>query len=259
MPQPWRLVPRGAARQHGAMKAQHTIQLGGRDVVYALQRSARRTIGFVISHEGLVVTAPARLALREVERALQEKSGWILSKLTAWEARPQQRELVFQTGEILPWLGGELALQVEPRGVRTTLRRAGDRVLVTVDPQVEGELRRRAIGSALMRHYKREGEAFMVPRVEAFAARLGRPVRKVVIRDQKRRWGSCASDGTIRLNWRLMGFPEPLIDYVCAHEAAHLAEPNHSAAFWAVVEGLMPDWREHRAEMRTNSHLWVWS
>jgi predicted metal-dependent hydrolase len=237
----------------------HSLLLAGQPVHYRLRRSPRRTIGFVISHDGLVVTAPDRVSLREIEGALQEKSGWILSKLAAWADRPPRRELAFETGDILPWLGGELRLQVEPRGVRTTLRREGDRVMVTVDPEATGPLRRRAIGAALIRHYKREGEHFMTPRVEAFAARLDRSVRKVVVRDQKSRWGSCAPDGTIRLNWRLMGFPEPLVDYVCAHEAAHLVEPNHSAAYWRTVERLMPDWRLHRAAMRRDADLWVWT
>ncbi len=234
------------------------IRLGDQEIAYGLRRSHRRTIGFVISHEGLVVTAPARVALREIEAALQEKSGWILSKLEAWEQRPRRRQLAFETGEALPWLGSELYLQVEPRGIRTTLRRDGDRVLVCVDPDVAGDLRRRAINAALIRHYKRAGEVFMAPRVEAFAARLGRSVRKVVVRDQKNRWGSCAPDGTIRLNWRLMGFPEPLIDYVCAHEAAHLVEANHSPAYWRTVERVMPDWRLHRAAMKREADLWTW-
>ena len=235
------------------------IRLNDLDIAYRLRRSPRRTIGFVISNDGLTVTAPARVSVREIEAALQAKSGWILSKLDAWAKRPRRRELAFVTGEILPWLGGELRLQVEPRGIRTTLRREGDRVLVTVDPQAQGELRKRAVGAALIRHYKREGEAFMAPRVAAFAARLERPVRKVVVRDQKSRWGSCAPDGTIRLNWRLMGFPEALVDYVCAHEAAHLVEANHSAAYWRTVERVMPDWRVHRAAMKRDADFWTWA
>ncbi|WP_417469790.1 M48 family metallopeptidase [Maricaulis sp.] len=235
------------------------IRLGDQEVGYSLSRSSRRTIGFTINRDGLAVTAPQRVSVREIEGALQQKSHWILSKLDAWAERPRQRELAYETGETLPWLGGELRLQVEPHGVRTTLRRDRDRVLVTVDPQAAGALRQRAINAALVRHYKREGERFMTPRVEAFAAQLGRTVRKVVIRDQKRRWGSCAADGTIRLNWRLMGFPEVLIDYVCAHEAAHLVEPNHSAAFWNTVARLMPDWKLHREQMRREADLWTWS
>ncbi|WP_417491190.1 M48 family metallopeptidase [Maricaulis sp.] len=234
------------------------IRLDEHEIDYVLLRSRRRTIGFTIGRDGLTVTAPQRVSLREIEGALQQKSHWILSKLAAWAERPRQRELAYESGEMLPWLGGELRLQVEPRGIRTTLRREGDRVLVTVDPEASGELRRRAIAGALARHYKREGEQFMAPRVAQFAARLDRPLRKVVVRDQKRRWGSCAADGTIRLNWRLMGFPEVLVDYVCAHEAAHLVEPNHSAAFWNTVARLMPDWKLHREQMRREADLWTW-
>ena len=107
------------------------IRLGDQDIPYSLRRSTRRTIGFVINRNGLTVTAPQRVAVGDIEGALKEKSHWILSKLAAWAERPHQRELAYVTGETLPWLGGELKLQIEPRGIRTTLRRDGDRVLVT--------------------------------------------------------------------------------------------------------------------------------
>ncbi|WP_323762257.1 SprT family zinc-dependent metalloprotease [Maricaulis sp.] len=235
----------------------HSIELDGRVVRYALRRSARRTIGFTISRDGLTVAAPKRAGAREIRRGLESKAGWILAKLDAWASRPAPREPGFQTGETLPWLGGELTLELRGEGVRTTVRRDGDRLIVRHDPDLTGELRRRTLGQALQRYYKREGTALMTPRVEHYAARLDRPVRKVIVRDQKRRWGSCAPDGTIRLNWRLMGFPEPLIDYVCAHEAAHLVEANHSPAYWRVVESLMPDWKPRRRQMRDEADRWV--
>ena len=239
------------------MSQARTILLGGREVSFTLKRSRRRTIGFSISRDGLSVTAPMRVSEREIGRALESKAGWILTKLDDWTNRPARRELVLESGERLPWLGGELALDIRGEGVRTTVRRDGDRLILKADPTLTGELRDRTLKSALQRFYKREGEALMAPKVEAYAARLSRPVRKVIIRDQKRRWGSCASDATIRLNWRLMGFPEELIDYVCAHEAAHLVQPNHSPAYWRVVESLMPDWQERRNRMRAEADLWV--
>lgn len=231
--------------------------MGGRTVPYTLKRSRRRTIGFTISHDGLKVAAPQRASLVSIERALESKQGWILAKLDAWAARPKPRELAFQSGETLPWLGGELRLDIETGGVRTTVKLDGDRLVLRADPALEGELRRRTLTAAIQRFYKREGEALMTPKVEAYAAQLDRRVRKVIIRDQKRRWGSCASDATIRLNWRLMGFPEALIDYVCAHEAAHLVEPNHSAAYWATVARIMPDYDARRRRMRAESGQWV--
>lgn len=237
--------------------AERSIRLGGREIAYTLKRSNRRTIGFSIGREGLSVTAPRRIGERVIEEALATRSDWILTKLDAWAARPAPRELRLETGASLPWLGGELTLVLDASGVRTTVRREDDRLVLRHDPELAGELRERTLTAALQRYYKREGAALMAPRVETYAGQLGRPLRKVIVRDQKRRWGSCAADGTIRLNWRLMGFPEELIDYVCAHEAAHLVEPNHSPAYWRVVERLMPDWKARRRRMREDADRWV--
>lgn len=239
------------------MSGTRRISLEGREVSFTLRRSNRRTIGFSISREGLTVSAPHRVAERDIVRALDSKSHWILTKLDAWSRRPEARRLVLESGERLPWLGGELTLEVRGEGVRTTVRREGHILILKCDTRVTGALRERTLKAALQRYYKREGEALMTPRVEAYAAQLSRPVRKVIVRDQKRRWGSCAADATIRLNWRLMGFPEDLIDYVCAHEAAHLVEPNHSPAYWRVVESLMPDWKRRRQRMREDADRWV--
>lgn len=233
------------------------IELDGREIAYALKRSRRRTIGFAISHDGLQVTAPMRVSEREIERALRSKSGWILKKLDVWAERPKPVELEFVSDETLPWLGGGKRLVIEQRGVRTRVTAEEEIIRVSIDPELEGALRARAIRSGLVRHYKREGERLMAPKVDAFAAQLGCVVRKVIVREQKSRWGSCAPDGSIRLNWRLMGFPEELIDYVCAHEAAHLVEANHSPAYWAVVERLMPDWKLRRSRMRDEAARWV--
>jgi predicted metal-dependent hydrolase len=234
-----------------------TINLNGCEVAYVLKRSRRRTLGFSISRDGLVVAAPLRLGQREIDRGLREKSGWILGKLDEWARRPKPQELILETGAQLPWLGGKLVLDIEEKGVRTLVRRSGNRLSLSVDPQLHGALRERTLKSAITRYYKREGHGFMAPKVEAYAQRLGKSIAGVQIRDQKRRWGSCAPDGMIRLNWRLMGFPEPLVDYVCAHEAAHLVEANHSAAYWRVVESLLPDWKESRRRMREQADLWI--
>lgn len=246
-----------ASGSAAGQSSEQTIELEGRVIAFTLRRSSRRSIGFTISRAGLAVTAPRRVSERDIRRALVTKAGWILTKLDAWAARPAAPELVLETGASLPWLGRDLTLDLRGGGVRTTVRREGDRLILKHDPDLAGELRTRTLTQALQRFYKREGEAFMAPKVEAYATALGKPVRKVIVRDQKRRWGSCASDATIRLNWRLMGFPEELVDYVCAHEAAHLVEANHSPAYWRVVEGLMPDWKPRRQRMRDEADRWV--
>jgi len=84
-----------------------------------------------------------------------------------------------------------------------------------------------------------------------FAARLGVRVRRLSLSSASTRWGSASADGSIRLNWRLVHFAVPVIDYVVAHELAHLREMNHSDAFWDVVRSVMPDLEQARGTLRT--------
>lgn len=85
-----------------------------------------------------------------------------------------------------------------------------------------------------------------------FAGILGRPYAALTIRDTRSRWGSCSSEGKLMYSWRLILAPPEVLNYVAAHEVAHLAQMNHSAAFWAEVERLMPDYATHRAWLRKN-------
>lgn len=229
-----------------------TAELAGRTVEYRLVRSPRRrTLALSIDEFGLRVLAPARAQRGWIDRALVDKSHWILAKLDARAARPQS-DFNLTTGGVLPFLGGDLPVRIEAleRGVRTRSTHGEDGLLIAVDPLAEGLIRDNAARSGLKRFFKSEAERRFTPIVARHAAVLGRPAPKVMVRDQKRRWGSCDSQGVIRLSWRLMAAAPDLIDYVCAHEAAHLEEMNHSPAFWAVVARLMPDWKQRRKAMK---------
>jgi predicted metal-dependent hydrolase len=87
-------------------------------------------------------------------------------------------------------------------------------------------------------------------RLPVYAAQLGVEFRAYALSSAATRWGSCSSDGKIRLNWRLIHFPVPIIDYVVAHELAHLREMNHSPRFWSTVESIFPDFREARHTLK---------
>ncbi len=90
----------------------------------------------------------------------------------------------------------------------------------------------------------------VTPAVEAYAARLGRPFGKITLRDTKSRWGSCTDRGDLMFSWRLIMAPPAVLDYVAAHEVAHLVEMNHSPAYWAVCARLCPDFMAHRRWLR---------
>lgn len=230
------------------------IRLGGRSLAYALVRSSRKTIGIEVGPEGLKVRAPQRTSEERIERAVRRQTDWILRKLEKWESRPQRPEPRFETGERFSYLGGELHLTVRDleRGVRTKLRREGDELIVEVDPELSGELRAATVKRALKRWFTTQAEALYAPRIALYAAALGKPRPKLLIREQKARWGSCDSRGVIRMNWRLIGARREVIDYVCAHEAAHLVEPNHSPAYWRIVGEISPNYKKYRKELREN-------
>mgnify|MGYP001215881328 CR=1 FL=1 len=100
------------------------------------------------------------------------------------------------------------------------------------------------------RALQRRAFEHFAPRVAAAATRLGRPVPALALSSARTRWGSCSAQGGIRINWRLIHLAPALIDYVIAHEAAHLVEMNHGPRFWTLVAGLCPDWRRARADLR---------
>lgn len=94
-------------------------------------------------------------------------------------------------------------------------------------------------------------------RVEYFAPLVGVTYNRIFIKEQKTRWGSCSSQGNLNFNWRLILAPEEVLNYVVVHELAHRKEMNHSKAFYAIVESVLPDYRQSRKWLRENGQrLW---
>ena len=214
---------------------------------YELRRSRRRTIGFAIDDRGLRVTAPRWVPLAEIERALQEKSRWILRKLLEWRAHEARRERVsvrWQHGATLRYLGSTLTLSIDPdaRGVAHD----GDLLRVGLPPQSGEEQLEDRVQSWL----KARAREVFAERIPLFATRLGRTPSRWTLSSARTRWGSCTPDGAVRLNWRLVHFPLEIIDYVIVHELAHLRELNHGPRFWSTVGELFPDFDRARAWLR---------
>jgi hypothetical protein len=239
-------------------RAQREAHLDGHCVGYEFRRSRRRSIGFVISDEGLTVSAPRWVGAAEVETALREKAGWILRKLQEQQERARrldQARVDWRDGTTIPFLGDTVIVLLDPRTTGAVLHPAPD-VLPGVPhltlhvglPQgAAPEQLREAVQSWLQRQARRVFEE----RCAVFAQRLGVRVRRISLSSAATRWGSASVDGSIRLNWRLVHFALPVIDYVVAHELAHLREMNHSGAFWDVVRSVLPEYEAARGALKT--------
>ena len=213
----------------------------GRELAYALKRSDRRSIGLRISPDGLSITLPLRASQADAERAILQKLDWILPRLVS---RQTEAVPVLRAGAPFFWLGESVVL-VAGAG-RTRL----DGAQLHVAAQDES-----GIALALTRFMHRRAAEYFPTRVALWSAHMCLQPSKVSLSSARRRWGSCAAHGGIRLNWRLMQAPPAVIDYVVIHELAHLAELNHSPRFWALVERHCPDWKRQRDWLKRHGAL----
>ncbi|MGY6661521.1 MAG: M48 family metallopeptidase [Glycocaulis sp.] len=227
-----------------------TIELDGHDVTYQVRHTGRRTIGLRIDADGLTITLPRRTPAIEADRVARDRAGWILPRLEKWSARARPG-FTGAEGQTIGYLGRELEVVVEPHGrARTLISVHDDHLLVKADERLDPSLRDATVLRAVKRWRADTALADYTPRIAHYAGALGLPAPQVKVRAQESRWGSCSSDGVIRMNTRLIAFPEDEIDYVCAHEACHLIEMNHSPRFYALLDRIMPDHKARRRSMR---------
>jgi predicted metal-dependent hydrolase len=229
------------------------IQFGNNVIEYTLKRGKRRTIGFVIDDAGLSVSAPKWVLIKEIEQALHEKQRWILNKLAEWQAR-RAHMLVHSTkwehGTTLPYLGRSITLHLGSGTQVTRLQLGmfeGETLLLSL-PEDANEQR---IKDSVQSWLQTEAKRVYLERIPVFEARLNVKVTAMRLSGASTRWGSATSDGKIRLHWRLIHFSQDVIDYVIAHELAHLKEMNHSPRFWQVVESAFPGFEDARKTLRT--------
>ena len=238
-----------AERSTGTLSAEQSIELAGSRITYRLRRSPRRrTIALLIDDRGLRVAAPLRAPQRAIDELLLQHAAWVIRKVGDWERKkPALRR----------WVSGE---QVMLQGAPLTLETAAGTGL----PQLEGDrllidaaLDAPAIEAAVRCWLKQRALAHFTGRCHAYSAQLGLPAPAVRLSSASTRWGSCHAGGRIRMNWRLIQLPQDWIDYVAAHEVAHLRQMNHSPAFWETVALLVPDHAARRAALRRDAHHYL--
>ena len=264
LPLPGAIAP--AAFTHP--QANREVRLADAVVAYAFTRAKRKSIGFVIGPDGLVVRAPRWTPLHEVDAALQEKGSWILRKLQESrerQSRAHSARVAWRDGVVIPFLGQNLTVVLDPthgfsgRGAQLKPSGAagegidaapGEQTLhVGLPKAATADQIRDAVQAWLMR----QAAAHFKLRMEHFAPLLGVQWKKLRLSSAGTRWGSASADGSIRLNWRLIHFREPVIDYVVAHELSHLREMNHSASFWNTVGTVVPDYQQLRAQLKEDA------
>jgi len=228
-----RALPRSESR---------TVMLDGRPIGCRLRRSARRTLAMRLDDEGVLVSVPLHVGADEAERFVLAHAGWLRRRLE--ERRAAQAVAAFRAedGVRFPLHGADCRLRVEAGRRRAVWSRDADGEVLHVGEDDPATALVRALRARALPEYRE--------RVGMHCERLGLAPPPVRLTSARTRWGSCSTRSGIRLHWRLMHLEPELIDYVVAHEVAHLVEMNHSPAFWTIVGKLHPDWQASRRRLR---------
>ena len=229
---------------------EHEIVLGREVRCYRLRRSARRTLAITVEPGGgLVVTAPDAATLAQIEAVLRRRRQWIARRTREAAALPPPsvpREWV--SGETHRYLGRQYRLRVR-RGASTTTVLTGRYIAVTVPNPADREQVRRA-AEQWYRTHARETFSHRMQNLVRQTSRLRlKAPPELIVRQMRKRWGSCSAGGRILMNVDAVKLPVGCIDYLILHELCHVRVPNHGSAFWRLLDACMPDWERWRRRL----------
>lgn len=217
-----------------------------------VRSSRRRSISIEIAKAQVVVRAPHFVAKADIERFVHEKSLWVQQKLVQQEQQLSALPVYsFTNGSSLPYLGGQLTLVVHKQP-RADVVRYGAQLLVILGSRSrlpEEQQARRLV----CQWYQEQALTLLQVKTDAAVALLaGVKHAGITLKATRSKWGHCTAQGAIQYNWQILLAPEPIVDYLVAHEVSHLIHHNHSPAFWAVVASLCPDYKKRRAWLKAN-------
>ncbi len=214
-----------------------TIRIGTPPIEVHIRENARAkrmTLRVTHGRDRVRMTVPLRTPLGQADSFAQSHEGWLRDRLASG---PEITQVKF--GVELPVLGQ--LRRIAPGSGRTV--RLTDQDLLVPD-------RDDAVSRRVAAWLKVSAREHLADAVERYSALLGKTPSAISLRDTRSRWGSCTSGGRLMFSWRLMMAPYDVLNYVAAHEVAHLEEMNHSSAFWKTVADLMPDYTAHRDWLR---------
>ncbi|MCP5205747.1 MAG: M48 family metallopeptidase [Hahellaceae bacterium] len=220
---------------------------------YHIRYSKRKTLGIYVSSGVVEVRAPVGAAHKWIDSFVREKADWIEAKLVQQQGKAQEAfrledeadiTVLGELYQIRVVQGRKNSVDCEPGFLTFTVRDGFSPLsTVTLEPLFSRWLRNLATD-------------YMVPKAVEFAEALGvrQRLQNVRFRRTKTKWGHCSNRGVIQFNWLIMLAPAEVVEYLIVHEVCHLVHLNHSAAYWALVATLCPDYRQRRKWLRDNEH-----
>lgn len=217
-----------------------------KDIEYELSRSERKTASIYIERDGRIsVLAPDQWSDEQVLHVLERKRPWIYRGLAEWEDLNATRvEREFVSGEGFLYLGSSYRLALVEKQSDPLALKDG---WFCLRADTAGKAQQ-----VFKEFYREKGLERIPKRVTYFQRKMGVEASDVRVMELQHRWASCSADGTINFHWKCMMAPLRILDYIVAHELAHLVHKHHTDAFWNTLDKVMPDYRERKEWLRVN-------
>ena len=203
-------------------------------------RARRLTLRIAPSTGQAELVLPGRMSEKKGIAFLQDKTDWLEERLAKYPG-----PIPFENGQVVPFMGEPLTI-CHLNAKRANVQKEGNQLIVAA-PKAR-------ISMAVQDWYRREAGCEITLCAKQKSKMLGTPYGRLTIRDTTSRWGSCSAKGDLNFSWRVVMAPSYVLDYLVAHEVAHLAEMNHSASFWNIVERLSEEFEKGRNWLRLNGH-----
>jgi len=235
-----------------AKSQRREIDLLGEAVEYDVRQSSDASEPRIdVDIHGVTVVVPESEEVQPAE-LLRNNAAWVIEKKRRYDAyREEIPERQYEEGATFPYLGENYEVVIE----RRPSAEIGESTFRLAKHHVEDTSVKRALETL----YRRKAREIFDERAEHYAPEMGVEYEQIEIRNQRTKWGSCSTTGTLGLNWRLMMAPLEIIDYIVVHELAHLREPNHTDAFWSLVSEYDPDYEDHARWLERHSVKLIFS
>lgn len=230
------------------------IEHKGVKIEYTIEYRKRKSVELTIDAAGVVrVKAPKGSEESAVQAIVFKKRDWIIEKLELMFSRGKRIETkTYEDGETFLFLGKKLKLVIYYRDVQSANIALIENELIISCPE---NYDAKALSELIEKHYRKELKKVIENRVKFFQSNFKVKPKKVLIKEQKTRWGSCSSERNINFNWKLIMAPIEIIDYLVVHEMCHLVHMNHSKSFWTLVGKILPDYKIRQNWLNKNGFL----
>lgn len=234
------------------------ITYGNKKIYFKIQRGRRKkTVAIHIQPNiAVFVLSPQLMETEKIKRIVRKRAKWIIEKQEKLKKiKPGLTKKDFVSGETFPYLGRNYRLKItktdSPEEDKCKL--FNGRLHVYINKKLKDKAVKKVVREKLTEWYMERAKEKINERIDRYAIQIGKSPKKVIIKNQEKRWGSCSHSGTVRFNWKAVMAPIVAFDYIIVHELCHLLYPNHSERFWRKVESIIPDYKKQRNWLKDNN------